>query len=160
MHALYWATVISVLLKRTPACGLNIHSIVGDAAHNYGAIHNPNKYHSNGCSPFVADVNTHPAIKTKTRLNICDAARIQFHGGPGYKPKWTSDFGGILVSTDPVALDTVGAEQIEKLRKAGGLRTLSEEGRYPVYLSVASDGNHALGVSDRSRVDTINMELA
>lgn len=126
----------------------------------YGAIHNPNKYHSDGCSPFVADVSTHPDIRGKTRLNICDAVKVQFHGGPGYKPKRVSHFGGILVSTDPVALDTVGTHEIDKLRKSNGLRTLREEGRYPAYLSIASDERHALGVSDRSRIDVINMELA
>ncbi|KPJ60670.1 MAG: hypothetical protein AMJ46_05265 [Latescibacteria bacterium DG_63] len=142
---------------------LREHSLAGASIalkNNYGSIHNPNKYHDNRCSPFVADVNTHPDIRNKTRLNICDAAKVQFHGGPGYKSKWISYFGGILVSTDPVALDTVGTEEIEKLQKANGLRTLSGEGRYPAYLSAASAGIRGLGISDRSRIDVINMELA
>ena len=142
---------------------LREHSVAGVSIalkNNYGAIHNPNKYHADGCTPFVADVNTHPAIKKKTRLVICDALGVQFHGGPGYKPKWTSDFGGVLVGTDPVAIDTVGAEEIDRLRKSAGLRSLSEEKRYPGYLSVASDGAHLLGISDRSRIDVINRELA
>jgi uncharacterized protein (DUF362 family) len=142
---------------------LREHSLGGMSAalkNYFGAIHNPNKYHDNGCSPFVADVNTHPLIKSRTRLNICDAARVQFHGGPGYKPQRISDFRGILVSTDPVALDTVGTEEIEKLRKANGLRTLREEERYPGYLSAASDESRSLGISDLSRIDVINMELA
>lgn len=142
---------------------LREHTLAGVSnalKNNYGAIHNPNKYHANGCTPFVADVNMHPSIKKKTKLNISDAMRIQFHGGPGYKPKWISNFGGIMVSTDPVALDTVGAEQIEKLRKGAGLRSLREEKRYPGYLTVASDRSHALGISDRSRIDVINIELA
>ncbi len=142
---------------------LREHSLAGVSIalkNYYGAIHNPNKYHANGCSPFVADVNTHPAIKNKTRLNICDAARVQFSGGPGYKSKWMSEFRGVLVSTDPVALDTVGTEEIEKLRKAKVLRTLREEERYPAYLAAASHETRALGISDRSRIDVINMELA
>jgi uncharacterized protein (DUF362 family) len=141
---------------------LREHELAGVSValkNNYGAIHNPNKYHADGCTPFVADVNTHPDIKRKTRLVICDALNVQFQSGPGYKPKWISDVGGILVSTDPVAVDTVGAEEIEKLRKAAGLRSLAEEKRYPGYLSVASDDAHALGISDRSRIDVINMEL-
>jgi uncharacterized protein (DUF362 family) len=141
---------------------LREHELAGVSSalkNNYGAIHNPNKYHADGCTPFVADVNTHPAIKKKTKLVICDALNVQFQSGPGYKPKWISNFGGILASTDPVALDTVGAEEIEKLRKSAGLRSLAEEKRYPGYLSVASDDAHALGISDRSRIDVINMEL-
>jgi hypothetical protein len=158
----------STIITRHATALINVpllreHSLAGVSValkNNYGAIHNPNKYHSNGCSPFVADVNTHPAIKDKTRLNICDAARVQFHGGPGYKSKWISDFRGVLVSADPVALDTVGAEEIEKLRKANGLRTLREEERYPAYLAAASEEARELGISDRSRIDVINMELA
>ena len=34
----------------------------------YGVIHNPNKYHPNGCNPYVADVNMLPDIRTKMRL--------------------------------------------------------------------------------------------
>jgi uncharacterized protein (DUF362 family) len=140
---------------------LREHSIAGVSAalkNNYGAIHNPNKYHANACSPFVADVNSHPAIRKKTRLNICDARMVQFHGGPGYKPKWTAEFGGILLSTDPVALDAVGLEETERLRRAAGLKTLRGEGRYPGYLAAASA--LGLGVSDRGRIDVLNIEVA
>ena len=31
----------------------------------YGVIHNPNKYHPNGCNPYVADLNMLPAIRTQ-----------------------------------------------------------------------------------------------
>ena len=140
---------------------LKEHSLAGVSAalkNNYGAIHNPNKYHANGCSPFVADVNSHPVIRKKTRLCICDALRVQFHGGPGYKPKWTTEFNGILVSTDPVALDTVCLEAADRLRKSAGLRTFREEGRYPGYLAAASA--LGLGVSERGRIDVVNMEVA
>ncbi len=140
---------------------LREHSLAGVSGalkNNYGAIHNPNKYHANGCSPFVADVNSHPAIRKKTRLNVCDALRVQFHGGPGYKPRWTTEFNGILASTDPVALDTVCLEETERLRKSAGLRTLREEGRYPGYLAAASA--LGLGVSERGRIDVLNLEVA
>ncbi len=140
---------------------LREHSLAGVSMalkNNYGAIHNPNKYHADGCSPFVADVNCHPAIRTKTRLCIGDAMRVQFHSGPGYKPEWISDFRGIVVSKDPVALDTIGTEELEELRKAAGLKTLREQGRSPAYLEAAE--RRGLGVSDRSRIDVINMEVA
>jgi uncharacterized protein (DUF362 family) len=140
---------------------LREHAIAGASMalkNNYGAIHNPNKYHADGCSPFVADVNSHSSIKGKTRLNICDAMKVQFHSGPGYKPEWISEFGGIIVSTDPVALDTVGTEEIEKMRKSAGRSTLRDAGRYPAYLAAASQ--RGLGISERSRIDVINIEVA
>ena len=140
---------------------LREHSLAGVSGalkNNYGAIHNPNKYHANGCSPFVADVNSHPAIRKKTRLNVCDALRVQVHGGPGYKPKWTREFNGILVSTDPVALDAVGLEETDRMRKTAGLRTFREESRYPGYLAAASQ--LGLGVSERGGIDVVNLEVA
>ena len=39
----------------------------------YGVIHNPNKYHPNGCNPYIADLNMLPEIRTGMRLIICDA---------------------------------------------------------------------------------------
>jgi hypothetical protein len=39
----------------------------------YGVIHNPNKYHPNGCNPYIADLNMLPEIRTRMRLTICDA---------------------------------------------------------------------------------------
>lgn len=34
----------------------------------YGAIHNPNKYHRNGCDPFAADLNILPDIRATSPL--------------------------------------------------------------------------------------------
>jgi uncharacterized protein (DUF362 family) len=156
----------SRIVTRTATAIINVpilreHSLAGVSAalkNNYGAIHNPNKYHGNGCSPFVADVNSHPAIRSKTRLNVCDAMRVQMHGGPGYKPKWTTEMNAILVSTDPVAMDAVCLEETDRLRKSAGLRTLREEGRYPGYLAAASA--LGLGVSESARIDVLNLEVA
>ncbi len=55
----------------------------------YGVIHNPNKYHPNGCNPYIADLNMLPEIRTKMRLTICDATTACFEGGPGYKPEYS-----------------------------------------------------------------------
>jgi hypothetical protein len=89
---------------------------------------------------------------------VCDALRVQFHGGPGYKPRWTTDFNAILVSADPVALDTVCVEETERLRRSSGLKTLRQEGRHPAYLAAASA--LGLGVADRGRIDVLNLEVA
>ncbi len=90
----------------------------------YGVIHNPNKYHPNGCNPFVADVNMLPAIKTKMRLTICDATTACFEGGPGYKPQYSWKENALIVSQDPVALDHTGWRIIERKRAEYGLKTL------------------------------------
>jgi len=38
----------------------------------YGAIHNPNKCHADGCSPYVAHLAAFPLIREKLRLTVID----------------------------------------------------------------------------------------
>ena len=100
----------------------------------YGAIHNPNKFHQNSCDPYVADLCHHPFIKNKLRLTVCDASRVQVHNGPAFYPRYAREYGGLLVSTDPVALDYTGWQIIEEMRKKLKLKSLKESGREPTYL--------------------------
>jgi uncharacterized protein (DUF362 family) len=104
----------------------------------YGAIHNPNKYHANGCDPFIADVNDHPCIKNKLRLVIIDGLTAQYNGGPAYRAQWSWPYSGLLMSCDPVAADLVGVEVIEQQRKQKGLPSLQEAGRHPVHILTAA----------------------
>jgi uncharacterized protein (DUF362 family) len=119
----------------------------------YGAIHNPNKYHQNNCNPYIADLNTHPYIKNRVRLTICDALLPQYHGGPSFKPQWTWRLGAVLLSLDPVALDAVGADLIERQRRAHGLESLREAGRAPDYIQTAA--GYGLGVADLARIEVV-----
>jgi len=100
----------------------------------YGAIYNPNKFHANCCDPYVADLCNHPFIKNKLRLTVCDASRIQVHNGPAFYPRYGWEYGGILVSTDQVALDRIGWQIIEKKRAELNLKSLKESGREPTYI--------------------------
>jgi uncharacterized protein (DUF362 family) len=119
----------------------------------FGIIHNPNKYHDSNCNPYVADLNSHPFIKDKLRLIVCDALKAQYHGGPAFKPQWTWDFRGMLIGTDPVALDRVGAQIIEKKRKEVNMSSLKDAGREPKYIQTAA--RLGLGVDDPSLIDVI-----
>ncbi len=121
----------------------------------FGIIHNPNKYHDSNCNPYVADLNSHPFIKDKLRLIVCDALKAQYHGGPAFKPQWAWDFKGMLIGTDPVALDRVGAQIIEKKRKEVNLPSLMEAGREPKYIHTAA--SLGLGVDDPSLIDVITV---
>ena len=119
----------------------------------FGIIHNPNKYHDSNCNPYVADLNSHPFIKDKLRLIVCDALKAQYHGGPAFKPQWTWDFQGMLIGTDPVALDSVGAQIIEKKRREMNMSSLKEAGREPKYIQTAA--RLGLGVDDPTLIDVI-----
>jgi uncharacterized protein (DUF362 family) len=120
----------------------------------YGAIHNPNKYHDSQCNPYIADLNRHPLIDGKLRLIVCDAALVVFHGGPSFSRRWSWKMDGILAATDPVALDRVGMEIIEKERIRAGLPSLKESGREPRWIDTASTAG--LGEGRLSQIQVFN----
>jgi uncharacterized protein (DUF362 family) len=123
----------------------------------YGAIHNPNKYHPNGCDPYVADLNMLPEIRSRMKLTICDATTAMYEGGPGFKPEHSWKANSLLVSQDPVALDYTGWQTIERKRAEMGLKTLEAEKRAPHYIATAADGEHRLGHSDPNRIAVVEV---
>ena len=122
-----------------------------------GAIHNPNKYHTDVGNPYVADVNAFAPIGQKVRLHICDGLNAQYEGGPSFMPQWMWPFNGMLVARDPVALDYVGWKIIEKKRSEMGIRSLREDKREPVYIATAADAAHRLGTCDPGRIERVEI---
>jgi len=116
----------------------------------YGVIHNPNKYHDNGCDPYIADVARHPFIRDKLRLTVLDGVIAQCHGGPAYRPGATFELGQVAASTDPVAADLWASQAIEMERDKRGLPTLEEAGRPARYLTTAAAVG--LGVADPAKL--------
>jgi uncharacterized protein (DUF362 family) len=125
----------------------------------FGAIHNPNKYHDDQCDPFIADLNAIPQIRNQQKLVICDALRVQYNGGPSYHPQWAEHFGGVIVSDDPVALDFVGYQIIDKIRAEQKLPSLEKAGRKPKHVFTAADAEHNLGKAKPEEIDLIEVVL-
>lgn len=149
-------TVHTTALINVPV--LKDHGLAGVSGclkNNFGCIHNPNKYHPNNCDPYIADLNSLPQIRDKQRLIICDATRLQYHGGPGFKPQWAEPYGALLLSTDPVALDTVGAKIIADLRATHNLPSLEEENRPPKHIATAASAAYHLGVAEGEKIEVV-----
>jgi len=123
----------------------------------FGAIHNPNKYHSEAGNPYVADVYALAPIRQKVRLHICDGLNAQYEGGPSYMPQWMWPFNGLLVARDPVALDYVGWKIIEKKRAEAGMKPLLDLKREPAYILTAADAKHRLGTCDPRRIERVEI---
>jgi uncharacterized protein (DUF362 family) len=132
-----------------------IAGISGCMKNFYGAIHNPNKYHPNGCDPYVADLFRSDVITTKHRLSIVDGLVGIYSGGPGYKPRYRWEFKGLIIGTDPVAVDRICLELIEEKRKQMGKPPLKDDGRFPQYIFTA--GSSGIGCSDISDIDLIEI---
>ncbi len=121
----------------------------------YGAIHNPNKYHQNNCDPYIVDVVSHRLIGPRWRLTVLDAVRAQYNGGPGARPDFAWPYGGLIVGTDFVAVDAVGADLLDAQRRQKGLKSLAEENRPPRHIATA--GACGLGIADLDRIERIEV---
>ena len=158
-------SLLSNTLTRTCDTVINLpvlkdHGIVGVtlALKNlFGAIHNPNKYHTNAGDPYVADVNMFPEIRRKVRLTICDGITAQYEGGPSYMPQWSWPYNGLMVARDPVALDYTGWQILERKRKEEGMKPLRELHREPLYIATAADGRHQIGTNDPARIELVEV---
>lgn len=158
-------SLISRTLTRTCDAVINLpvlkdHGITGVtlALKNFfGAIHNPNKYHTNAGNPYIADVNMFDPIRRKLRLTIADALTAQYEGGPSYMPQWSWPFNGLLVSNDSVAMDYTGWQIIEAERARRGMKSLEAAKRSPRYIATAADARHRLGTIDPGRIEKVEV---
>jgi uncharacterized protein (DUF362 family) len=135
----------------------------------FGAIHNPNKYHFEyvgdkkkmvaACN-YIPDLNSMlfsaSGLSKRQPLIICDGIMSQYDKGPGYRPNEAWKYSGLMVSSDPVALDRIGVQIIEKKRHEAGLESLAEAGVVPEYISIAADQFHRLGIDDPSEIELVS----
>jgi len=92
-------------------------------------------------------------IRSKERLIIMDALRPLFEGGPQVNPAYLWHYGGLFLGTDPVAVDRVCLELLNRKRYQ------EKEGPWPLsppakHIFLA-DTRYGLGVSQRSRIDLV-----
>jgi len=153
-------TRLSKLLTRTCDCMINVpilkHHVMAGVTlalkNMYGVNNNPNKFHSNNCCPGVADLNLLLPIRNKFRFVVADAMTACFAEGPGYKPQFAWKYNGVMVASDPVAIDSIAWKIIESKRAERGLNTLAQAGTAPKYIAVAADPLHRLGTDDPNRI--------
>lgn len=117
----------------------------------HGCSINPEHFHVHHCTPQIAQMYAQDVIKSRVRLCITDAFKIMYDGGPLWKrPEAVKPYEAVFVTTDPVAMDTIGWEEVERYRKMANLKTLTEAGREPGYIKAAAD--LGLGIHERSQI--------
>jgi len=131
--------------------------ITGALKNHFGCIDNPNKMHIAGCDPYIAEVNALPAIRSKQRLIVMDALRPVIDMGPSYQPGLAEPYHGLLLGTDPVAIDTVGIEILDELRRGRKLPPLAATSPGPVHVQTAA--RMGLGIAERSRIEILRLEV-
>src|SRR5436305_11497150 len=97
----------------------------------YGTFNNVARTHRapyTFTNPMIGLMCTVEPLRSKSVLHIMDGMRQVWHGGPLTQVQDFIDQSGILlVSTDPVAMDTVELEAIEKKRHDKGATSLCEQ---------------------------------
>lgn len=130
---------------------------IGGCIKNYIMfVPTPWLYHSNACAP-LASIWMKPIIRGKTRLNILSLIRTQFYNrGPHhFDRRFVSEYKGLLIGDDPVAIDAVGARllQLQRIASFGEDRPLDNP---PTHIFVA-DEKYRLGISDLNRIQLIKL---
>jgi uncharacterized Fe-S center protein len=138
------------------------HSICGftGALKNmtHGCSVNPQDFHDHHASPQIAILSAQDVLRSRIRLCIFDGFKVMAHGGPLYKhPEYIRPHEAVYVGTDPVAMDVVGWDVVEKARASFGLKSLTDEGRPPAYIQAAAD--LGVGIADRQQLSLKEISL-
>ncbi len=116
----------------------------------------PSVYHPDLCAD-LGSLWSLPAMKDKVRLNVLVVLTPQFltRGPHHFDTRYVWPYRGILLSTDPVAVDTIGVRLLDAKRK------LSLEEERPLtqlahHVRIAGE-KYKLGVADPARIDLIKL---
>lgn len=130
---------------------------VGSLIKNYIMfVESPSSYHPDTCAD-LASIWKLPIVKGKTRLNILVMLTPLFHGsGPHhFNPKYTWAYSGLLVGTDPVAVDAMGLRILTAKRREyfGDERPLTPPAKH----ILLADTRHQLGTANPDQIDFIKL---
>jgi hypothetical protein len=110
------------------------------------------RLHVDSCAD-LAKICWIPEIREKCKLNIVEAFRPLFHGGPQVDPKYLWDYKGLFVSEDPVAVDVICARMLQAKRdEYRGEHWPIEP---PIKHLLIADSKYNLGNSDLSRIELV-----
>ena len=116
----------------------------------------PPKYHPDACAD-LATLWDHHNLRDRVKLNILLMLSPQFHStGPhSYSDKYIWDYKGIVVSQDPVAVDSIGLQIIQAKR----LEYFGEDRPFqtPAKHIQLAETRHHLGVADLEKIDLIRL---
>ncbi len=123
----------------------------------FGAINNTQRFHPAPyfCDPASAEVCAHPALKNKVRLHIVDALQACFDGGPAGMKTWTMwNEERLFFGTDPVAIDRIGLEIIDKKRKENNCAPITQKAKH-----IATAEQKGLGVYDKNNIELVELTI-
>jgi hypothetical protein len=133
---------------------------------SHAVVDRPWRCHASYCDPYIADIVSIPGVRDKLRLHLLDAVMGVAVGGPDLESlNHLLVEEKLLVSTDPVALDSIGRRWIDRVRTGRGLPPVAERrdgdmGEYGTpasYIATAESRN--LGNAAPDRIDRVEVEI-
>lgn len=142
----------------------------------YGTFNNVARSHRAPYSftnPLIGLMCSAEPLRSKAVLNIMDGMRLVWHGGPLTQVQdFIEQAGTLYIGTDPVAMDTIELEAIEKKRREKGAPSVWEHDPKSITMNseeffhdatrnlfyrqpghIAAAGKLGLGVSDLKKID-------
>ena len=135
---------------------VKVHTLTGIAVSLKNYINfssQPSKYHAP--STNLGEIYLFPEVKGKTRLIVVDMLRPYFGPGPQINPLHRWNYYGLMVSNDPVAVDSLC------LKICQAKRNLFKGEEWPITPPPdninAADKNYKLGTSDLSKINLLKL---
>ena len=157
-------TRVSKVLKEMTTAMINVPvmkthrtaGVTGSLKNHYGTIENPREFHSNyATNPGIPEINLLDEIRNKQKLIIMDALLGVFNNGPGWDREFMWPFGGIMIGTDPVAIDTIMFGIINEKRKTEGLDPITESNARHLKISAEM----GVGKNNLNEIELIKINL-
>lgn len=129
---------------------------IGGCLKNYITFDTPMDWHGDSCAD-LGGLWKLPVCQGKTRLNILVALTPLFHSiGPHrYAENAVWNYKGMLVSTDPVAVDTLGVKLLEEMRKA--FYEIPPRGGTSTKHVGLADTRHGVGIANLDEIELIKI---
>jgi hypothetical protein len=145
-------TMINVpVIKPHPLAG-----ITAALKNHYGTIDNPSSFHLGACTdPGIPEINAIPVIRNKQKLVICNALQSIYKGGISWKPANAWPYGGIILGTDPVAVDKVCLKIINEKRLLSDKDAIDNRARH-----ILMSEQLGIGVANLDKIDLVEIEMA
>lgn len=114
------------------------------ACASLGNMANSERFYDNpfNAAKAAVEVCAIPELAQKNKLTILSFERYQVLGGPYFDANWCRSEKIILASANPVILDFIGLQKINKGRAAGNMETIHPE---PPIFAAANSNEVRLG---------------
>ena len=123
----------------------------------YGAVTNTGRLHKLLWADTCAQVPCFAPLRDKVVLNIVDGMMGCYHGGPGANPQFIIPYHRLLAGSDPVAVDRIGLDIVEKKRIEMKMQDKPSP-RATAFLDMAA--GYQLGVADMESIQRISIDLS